>query len=254
MGDLGAPWWFGVVLVALAAISLVPRLTRVPVLVCWIVALVAALAAAALDTISLTLATITTPASLGVLVVILQGAFVVAAMIGGQGLAERVLHADWSWRRVLGLVLALVALAVPLGGLVWFLAGGQDHLDEAADAEIPAYMVQSSMTGAEHGILVVRGDVEHGLTYTVRRGDGVTLGEDEILDLAAEDPAFTRDVRALLSRPTPEVVDGLGDRGIEYVVLPAPADGDVAAALDATGGLLQASAEDRSTRAWQVNK
>jgi hypothetical protein len=37
-------------------------------------------------------------------------------------------------------------------------------------------------------------------------------------------------------------------------VLPAPADGEVAAALDATGGLVQASAEDRRTRAWQVDR
>jgi chloramphenicol 3-O-phosphotransferase len=61
-------------------------------------------------------------------------------------------------------------------------------------------------------------------------------------------------VSALVSRPTPAVVDAVADRGIEYVVLPAPADGDVAAALDATGGLVQASAEDRSTRAWQVDR
>ena len=37
-------------------------------------------------------------------------------------------------------------------------------------------------------------------------------------------------------------------------MLPAPADGEVAAALDATAGLEQASAEDRSTRAWQVDR
>ena len=48
-------------------------------------------------------------------------------------------------------------------------------------------MVQSSKLGPEHGILVVRGNVDDGLTYTVRRGDGVTLGEDEILTLTAED-------------------------------------------------------------------
>ncbi|WP_219635519.1 hypothetical protein [Nocardioides ungokensis] len=35
-------------------------------------------------------------------------------------------------------------------------------------------------------------------------------------------------------------------------MLPSPADGNVASALDATGGLVQASAEDRSTRAWKV--
>ena len=254
IGDLGAPAWLGVVVLVLAVLALAPRLTRVPVLVCWIVALVAAVAALVLGSFSITLPAVTTPPSLGVLVVVLQGAFVTAAMIGAQGVAARVLDSGSTWRRAVGIGLAVVAVVVPLGGLGWFVVGGHDRLAENGDAGIPAYMVQSSMTGAAHGILVIRGDVEDGLTYAVRRGDGVTLGEDEILDLSAEDTAFTRDVRALVSRPTPQVVDRLADRGIEYVVQPAPADGDVAAALDATGGLVQASAEDRSTRAWQVSK
>jgi hypothetical protein len=82
----------------------------------------------------------------------------------------------------------------------------------------------------------------------------VTLGEDEILALTAEDTGFTGTVRELVSRPTPGVVDDLGDHGIEYVVLPSPADGDVAATLDAAPGLVQASAADRTTRAWQVDR
>jgi hypothetical protein len=48
------------------------------------------------------------------------------------------------------------------------------------------------------------------------------------------------------------VVADLAAAGIHYIVLPAPADGDVAAGLDATDGLVQASAESRSTRAWRV--
>jgi hypothetical protein len=86
----------------------------------------------------------------------------------------------------------------------------------------------------------------------VRRDDGVTTGEDEVLNLTAEDHDFTSLVQGLASRPNPEAVASLASRGIEYVVLPAPADGEVAASLDATAGLEQASAEDRSTRAWQV--
>ncbi len=61
-------------------------------------------------------------------------------------------------------------------------------------------------------------------------------------------------VRELVSRPTPDVVDRLGQSGIEYVVLPSPADGDVAAVLDAATGLVQASAAERTTRAWQVDR
>jgi GT2 family glycosyltransferase len=254
VGDLGAPWWLGVVLAVLALLALLPRFTRIPVLVCWMVALVAAAAAAALGTVTLSLAATTTVAGLGFLLVVLQGTFVVAAMIGAQGLAARGAGRTWSWRRMIAVLVGVAAAAVPLGGLAWFVVGGQDHLDEGSDTGIPAYMVQSSMLGPAHGILVIRGDVGQGLTYDVRRGDGVTVGEDEILELTTEDADFTRDVRTLVSRPTAAVVDELADRGIEYVVLPAPADGDVAAALDATGGLVQASAENRSTRAWQVDR
>jgi hypothetical protein len=149
--------------------------------------------------------------------------------------------------------LVVVAAAVPVGGFVWWLAD-DPAIGDGIDTDIPVYMVQSSEEGPEHGILVVRGTVQDGLTYTVRRGDGVTLGEDEVLNLTKEDKDFTADVRALVSRPTAEVVDDLGASGIEYVVLPSPADGDVASVLDATTGLVQASAEERTTRAWQVDR
>ena len=156
--------------------------------------------------------------------------------------------------RAVAVLLVAVAVAAPLGGLAWFVLDGGDHLTGDRDAGIPAYMVQSSELGPEHGILVLRGSLEDGLTYTVRRDDGVTTGEDEVLNLTTEDRDFTALVQGLASVPTPDAVAELASRGIEYVVLPAPADGEVAAVLDATAGLEQASAEDRSTRAWQVGQ
>lgn len=250
LGDLGAPWWLGVVLAVLAVLALVPRATRIPVLVCWVVAAVAAVLAAVLGTVTVSMAATSADAGLGALVVVLQGALVVAVTTGaiaaGQG--------DATWRRVAAVGLALVAAAVPVGGLAWWFAGSDPALADGIDTDIPVYMVQSSESGAAHGILVVRGSVDDGLTYTVRRGDGVTLGEDEILDLTGADTSFTAEVRELVSRPTPGVIDRLGRSGIEYVVLPSPADGDVAAVLDAAAGLVQASAEDRTTRAWQVDR
>lgn len=243
LGDLGAPVWLGVVVAALAVAALVPRATRVPVLVCWIVALVAAVVAALLGTVTLSLASVDTAPALAFLVVALQGAFVVAAVLGGQGAPRRVAAA-----------VTMVAAVVPLGGLAWALAAADASLDEDPRSGIPAYMVQAATRGDDHGILVVRGSVDEGLTWVVRRGDGVTLGEDEVLALAPEDDVLTRDVQQLASRPTPALVTELGERGIEYVVLPAPADGAVAAMLDATGGLVQASAADPATRAWQVDR
>jgi hypothetical protein len=247
-GDLGAPWWLGAALAAFALLALIPRATRIPVLVCWIVALVTSVLALVLSVLSFDLAVATVDAGLGALVVVLQGSFVVAAVLG----VVDVVHNLSAGRRVLMAVVGVVAFAVPLGGLGWWVAGSDDVIADGIDTDIPVYMVQSSEQGPQHGILVLRGSVDDGLSYTIRRGDGVTLGEDEILDLTGEDTDFTAEVRALVSRPTPAVVSRLAGYGIEYVVLPSPADGNVGAVLDAATGLVQASAEDRTTRAWQV--
>lgn len=248
---LGAPAWLGLVLLVLAVAALVPAATRVPVLVCWVVAAVTAVLAALLGNLTLELRGYDTPAGILFLVVVLQACFVTAVVIAAPVLDLRKVA---GLLRVPVVVLVVVTAAVPLVGLGWWLSGPDDQLVGEDDSGIPAYMVQRAETGAQHGILVVRGDVADGLTYNVRRGDGVTLGDDEILALGGEDDAFTATVRTLASRPTPAVVAELADHGIEYVVLPAPADGSVAAALDATGGLVQASAENRATRAWQVSR
>ena len=246
--DVGAPWWLGVVLPVLAALALVPRRTRIPVLICWVVALLSVLAAVGLGAVTLDLAALSTPPGLGFLLLVVQAALISAVVLGALGVE----HPGRAVRTVAA-ALAVAAVAVPVVGLAWFVVDGSDLAGDR-DAGIPAYMVQSSQLGPEHGILVVRGSVADGLTYAVRRDDGVTTGEDEVLDLAAEDRGFTQLVQALAAQPTPEAVDRLASRGIEYVVLPAPADGQVAAVLDATAGLEQASAEDRSTRAWQVDR
>jgi GT2 family glycosyltransferase len=248
--DLGAPWWLGLVVPVLAALAILPRATRIPVLICWMVAAVTSIVALALSFVDVDLVAGSSPAGQGFLLVALQGALVVAASLGALGLTTSGLP---SWRRAVAVGVAGVAAAVPVGGMAWFLTAGQPELDEPLDPDIPAYMVQSSETGPEHGILVVRGSVESGLRYTVRRDDGIRLGEDEIVAHSEADAGFDERVRALVSRPTATVVAGLADSGIEFVVLPSPADPDVAAALDATGGLVAASAEDRATRAWQVD-
>jgi hypothetical protein len=94
--------------------------------------------------------------------------------------------------------------------------------------------------------------VDSGLTWQVHRDDGITLGEDEVLALTGPDDSLTGDVASLISRPTPEVVARMAGHGIDYVVLPAPADAQVSATLDAASGLAQASAAERTTRAWQL--
>ena len=249
LDGLAAPQWGGLLLVALAAAALVFAGSRGAVLVAWCAAGLAALVVAPLSHVVLDLPTIDARPATGFLIVMIQAAAVVAAMLGLQrlwiGRGDR--HVRWQ-----ALVALAVAAVVPAAGLGWATFSGQQSLAQDADTGIPAYMIQAAETGPEHGILVVTGSVSAGLTYTVQRGAGVTLGEDEILTLTDSDPSLTEDISNLISEPSPEVVEDLAAHGIEYVVLPAPADGQVAADLDAAAGLDQASAQDPSTRAWHL--
>ena len=112
-------------------------------------------------------------------------------------------------------MVAIVAVAavVPLVGLGWFVVYGPGELEDTADTGIPAYMRQSAELGPSHGILVIEGDVESGLTWSVERGDGLTVGEDEVVGLMASDDALDRDVQTLVSAPEEEAaVDAAGPR------------------------------------------
>jgi hypothetical protein len=207
----------------------------------------------ALTTVDLTGAA-TQQAGLGSVLLVVHGAWVTAAVLGGLALTERS-PSPVVLPRVAQAATAVVGVAaalVPVAGLVWFAGWGGDELQSHPGSGIPVYMSQEAERADEHGILVIRGSVADGLTYEVERGDGPTVGEDEIEDLTEEDEEATALVGDLVTAPAPEAVAGLTERGIRYVVQPAPADSAVATRLDATAGLVRASAEDRSTRAWQV--
>jgi len=256
-GEVGAPWWLGLALPVLAVLSLIPRPTRIGVVLCWLVAAVAAVVAVplGLTTVDLTGAATQQP-GLGPVLLVVHGAWITAAVLGALALTERS-PSPVVLPRVAQGATALVGVAaalVPVAGLVWFAGWGSDELQSEPDSGIPVYMSQKAQQAPEYGILVIRGSVADGLTYEVERGDGPTLGEDEIASLTAENDTATDLVSTLTTAPAPEAVDALTERGILYVVQPAPADAAVATRLDATAGLVRTSAEDRATRAWLVLK
>jgi len=252
-GD-GGPWWLGGLLLLLAVLALVPRATRIPVLATWLVAAVAAVTGTGLSLVPLPLPGGAVRPGIAMFTVVLHGCFVLGAMLGGQGLITILRRSRREHHGVLLVGLAAVAAIIPVVGLGWFVWQGPGDLANSEQTGIPPFMTDESAAEPAAGILVVRGDVANGLTYTIRRGGGDTLGENEILYASDPAPGFDADVRALVSRPTPAVVDSLADAGIRYLVLPAPYDGSVAAGLDATDGLGQAGSESQSTRTWRLDK
>jgi hypothetical protein len=254
LGSPAAPVWAGMALVVPAVVALARVRSRTTVLVAWSTVALAVVLAAVLSHVTISLPAGPARPGLGFLLVVVQGALITAVVVAAHGVWPAFEGANFTWRQPLAAVLAAIAIAVPLGGLGWWLGAGGDELHRPAQSDVPAYMTQAAEQSTGHGVLIVRGDVGTGLTWEVHRGDGVTLGEDEILALTGPDHALTGDISSLVSRPTPEVVARMADHGIDYVVLPAPADAQVAATLDAAPGLAQASAADRSTRAWQLEQ
>ncbi|KRC69620.1 MULTISPECIES: glycosyltransferase [unclassified Nocardioides] len=250
-GDLGAPAAVGLVLPVLALLSLIPAATRIPVVVCWVMAAVAALVGLPLALLSVDIAGGGgQQPGLGIVLLLLQGAWLTAALLGGFSLH----HLGDQLRPVqAGLAAAgLVGLVAPLVGLVWFAGWGGEDLTDDPPSDVPVYMAQRAEDADQFGVLVLRGSIADGLSYEVHRGDGSTVGEDEIAALTPEDDEVTAIIRSLVTAPDPDAVQELSERGILYVVQAAPADGAVAASLDATTGLDQASSS-RGTRAWQVD-
>lgn len=250
LGDLGAPAAVGMVLPVLALLALVPKATRIPVLVCWLVAAVAVVVAVPLAVVSVDLPGVTEQQpGLGAALLLLDAAWITAAFLGGLSLH----HLGDQVKPVQALlaVAGVLGLVAPLVGLVWFAGWGSDDLTDPATSDVPVYMAQRAEDDSRYGVLVLRGSVDAGLTYDVVRGDGPTVGEDEIAALTPEDDDVTALITELVTSPSPDAVAELSRRGILYIVQAAPADGGVASQLDATTGLEQASAE-RGKRAWQV--
>lgn len=248
-----APGWLVLPLGLAAIVALLHPRSRPAALLGWLLVAVAALAAVLVTTPTLDLRVGDVRASSASLLPVLVVGLVVAAVSLGLALVR----SDWGSRARLrtpvGACLIALALAMPVLGAGWFAVQGGSGLSAAGDDEVPAYMRQRAALGPEHGVLLVRGTVEDGFTYWVRRGDGATLGEDEVLALTPPDADFVKSLSTLAMRPAPAAVRSLADAGVEYVVFPEPADGRVAAHLDATTGLSQASAENRRTRAWKVD-
>jgi len=254
-GTGAAPVWITAGLAIVAALALLRTATRARVVGCWAVALLG------LATVDL-LAGVTVPDRigadgqriwLGLPLLVVQGAFVTAAVLAGSGLRASLTDRAFGWRQPVGFLAAVVAVLTPVAALGWWVSTGPGEvLGSAGSDALPAYMVDAADRDPAAGTLVLRGSTEDGFTYEVGPGHTLRLGEDAVLPPVAESAALTDSVTALVTAPTAGAVDELRRRGVAFVFAPDPVDGDLVAGLDGGSGLVPGASGGIDGRAWQV--
>ena len=254
LNDLGAPRWLGVVLGVLAFAALIPRRTRVPVVICWLVALAAALVSGVLSHLTLDLPSVTTRPSLGLFVVILQGTrsspSCSAPTPTSAASTSTTPGGSAAWRPPWPSSPPLV----PVGGLGWWLTTPDNAL--ARDAESRA---RSTCSRARCSARSTACWCSAARSRTASpTGSAATTARPSARTRSSPWPTRTPSSPPRSGRWCPRRRPAWSPRSAPAAsstsCSTSPADGRVSALLDATAGLDQASAEDRSTRAWHVDR
>jgi hypothetical protein len=231
------PWaLYGVLLIAILALPL--RSRRSVVLIGWMLALFGLLAAIGVSAVTVTKGTDRAAGWPGVALLVAAAGILLAATAAVLRAVEALAGKDLLYRLGGGLVV-LAALAAPvLAGLAWIAGGARDPL-----REVPAGTVPGFVNGpAGPRTLVLRRDEGGRVVYTVLRGAEPRLGDTET---PAAEPARRR-MDALVAALAAGHGDGpaLTRMGVQYVLVPRPAQDPTTALLDSSSELTRLSRTD----------
>jgi hypothetical protein len=203
--------------------------------------------------VSLPGSSVESAAWIGFPVIAAQGALIVAAALAADGSTAFIQSGRFGWRQPAALLTALVAITAPACGLAWWV-GVAPHglLARTQDTTLPAYIVDELQSGDQQRVLVLRGDTES-VSYDVVMDDGTRLGDDSV------DPVFGTTalgglVADVVSEGRTVDADRLADFGIGFVMVPAPADPGLVAALDGLPGLSKASTDPNRVVGWKFDQ
>ncbi len=240
-GPGSAPGWIGVSIVVIGVLALLPALTRDEVRWAWAVGLVG-LAVAVVGHL-VTYGTPSGAQDIAPTLALPSGIFL-GAMLGAALLASEEL--EFLPRRLAAGVV-VVALVFPVvAGVHWLVRGSGDPLTDTPAEIVPAYLAER-----DGSTLVVAGDLDDGVRYTVVRGGGQELGEEAMIRSSDAADGVRTAVDRLLSAPADEDVQVLLDAGITAVYLP-DADDRLASRVDAAPSMQPAGSESPDSRVWTI--
>lgn len=248
-----APWWLAVGFVLAALVALLRADKRRQVAVAWAVVAAACVTVALFSDQVLGTDGGLTQAYVwwGFPAIVAQAAGLAAAAIAADGLTAYIQSGTFGFRQPLAAATAAIAVVSPLAGLAWWVvAAPHGDLVRTDDTTLPAYLVDTLRSPEHPRLVVLRGD-DAAVDYEVVQDDGYRLGDDSV-DPVFGSPELDALLGNVLSEGRPDDIAGLDALGVRYLVMPAPADPSLVAALDGLPGLTRASTDVDALVGWQI--
>ncbi|KRV48725.1 family 2 glycosyl transferase [Wenjunlia vitaminophila] len=254
-GTLPGMLMVGVVLAGLGALLRTER--RVAIVSAWAAALVGLLLAVPANGAEVTAADGMASGQTwsGPAVLLYALGLLVAAVVGAEGLKDRVAEMSFGWRQPAAALVAVAAAAAPLcAGGAWLLRGAGDPLDRRDPVQVPAFIAEESATRDQARTLVIGGDSASRISYTLVRGSGAKLGDAETVALEGTDKRLSGVVSDLLAGSGADQAGRLAGYAVRFVLVQdGPARAEMSQVLDSTPGILRMSQEN-GTALWRVDR
>ncbi|MCG5218398.1 glycosyltransferase family 2 protein [Streptosporangium sp. KLBMP 9127] len=246
------PLWVTAGLIAAALAALLLRRRRMVVAVGWGVALFGVLVAILVSRVPVTsvAGSAEAPAWPGVPMAFAATGMLVVAALTAHRLAE--FRAAGGLRRLVALVTAAIAFSTPvLAAGYWIMTGVTGPLSGDVPDTMPALAAAQSADGER--TLVLRPSPGGGLTYTVLRGRTPLVGETDLPAPRQARDRFTIAAAGLASGRGGDDTTVLSTYGVRFVVVVAPVDPKISAALDSQPTLTRLSLSPTSG-VWLVSR
>ncbi|SEF97191.1 Glycosyltransferase, GT2 family [Thermomonospora echinospora] len=231
------PWvLYGLLLIAVLALPL--RSRRPVVLIGWMLALSGLLAAVGVSAVTVTKGAERAAGWPGVALLVAAAGILLAATAAVLRSVDTLAGRDLPYRLGGGLVVLAALTAPVLAGLAWIAGGARDPLREVPAGAVPGFV---GGPAGPRTLVLSRGDRGR-VSYTVLRGAEPRLGDTET---PAAEPARRR-MDALVAALAAGHGDGpaLTRMGVQYVLVPRPAQDPTTAVLDASPALTRLSRTD----------
>ncbi|MFD5428306.1 glycosyltransferase [Streptomyces sp. NPDC127084] len=181
-------------------------------------------------------------------------ALLAAAVMGAEGVRERVAAQSFGWRQPTAGLIAVVAGVAPLLAAVnWMVSGAAGPLERRDPVQVPAFVAEESDTRDQSRTLVLGGSSPDQVSYSLVRGSGARLGDAELARAGGSDARLDKIVARLVAGSGADQTSQLSGFAIRYVLVRDGAPRQFGRVLDATPGLYRLSQLDGSAL-WRVDR